>query len=215
VQAHRIAVAIVFAVLAAWLLIGSLQSAPPIAHESFEPLKITDLYIAIFSGLLVLVTCGLVWVGWRQVSDARVLQRAYVGVEPKGIRSNTEGYLIGHVTFKNVGHLPASDFRWFLEITPSNNDRWIPPAVGDASLREGGVLPIGTGIRRGSPPIGPPSEGFLYVWGKVAYTDGFERTRFATFCHRYNTVIREIPSGGGYRIRAKHARYHDHGNNAD
>jgi hypothetical protein len=40
---------------------------------------------------LVVVTGGLVWVGWRQINDARIWQRAYVSAVPGGIE---EGRLI-------------------------------------------------------------------------------------------------------------------------
>ena len=39
-------------------------------------------WTAVFTGLLVLVTGGLVWVAGRQLHDARVLQRAYVSALP-------------------------------------------------------------------------------------------------------------------------------------
>jgi hypothetical protein len=50
----------------------------------------------VFAGLLVLVTGELVWVAWRQLQDARVLQRAYVGALPGGISTTTRGELLAH-----------------------------------------------------------------------------------------------------------------------
>src|SRR5262249_13857878 len=37
------------------------------------------------------------------------------------------GELIGHVEFTNVGHLPASQVRWHVEMTASNDPDWAPP----------------------------------------------------------------------------------------
>jgi hypothetical protein len=76
---------------------------------------------AVFAGLLVLVTAGLVLVGRRQIQDARVLQRAYVSALPGGISTTTRGELLAHVEFKNVGHLPASQIKSLLKFTPSDD----------------------------------------------------------------------------------------------
>jgi hypothetical protein len=152
----------------------------------------------------------------RQSRDTEILQRAYVSVEPAGITTTTVGHPLAHVDFKNVGHLPASEFRWFLQLTPSNDENFSPPKIAEDKLRAAGVLPIGASIKRGSPDLlGVPSEKFLYAWGRVTYSDGFGNHRFTDFCHRYNTAVRETPPGGGYLIRNTHARHHDHGNAAD
>ena len=39
--------------------------------------------------------------------------------------------------------------------------------------------------------------------------------RFTNFCHRYNTEVKEIPTGGGYLIRKEHGRHHEYGNDAN
>src|SRR6266568_7038992 len=51
-------------------------------------------------------------VAWKQTRDARILQRAYLNVKFGGIQSNSAGELVGHVTFQNVGHLPARKLYW-------------------------------------------------------------------------------------------------------
>jgi hypothetical protein len=172
-------------------------------------------WTAVFTGLLVLVTVGLVYVGWRQIQDARVLQRAYISAVVGGISSTTRGELLALVEFKNVGHLPASQFKWRLALDASDNGDWSPPPVDDKDLRPAGVLPIGTSVTRGSHPIGVPSAKYLYAWGRVTYVDGFGKKRFTNFCHRYNTEVKETPPGGGYRIRKEHGRHHDYGNDAN
>jgi hypothetical protein len=56
-----------------------------------------------------------------------------------------------------------------------------------------------------------PGENWLYIWGEVRYDDGFGVNRFTKFCHRYHLRA----SASGDRIKAKHARYHIYGNDAD
>jgi hypothetical protein len=79
-------------------------------------------------------------------------------------------------------------------------------------VRDLGGLHVGVSIKRGSPGIAIPTEKFLYVWGRVSYLDGFDEGRFTNFCHRYNTDMKDIPPGGGYRIKRTFARQHDNGN---
>jgi hypothetical protein len=171
---------------------------------------------AVFAGLLVLVTAGLVLVGRRQIQDARVLQRAYVSALPGGISTTTRGELLAHVEFKNVGHLPASQIKSLLKFTPSDDGDWSPPPVDDKDLRPAGVLPIGISVTTGSHGIGVPQPWtkYLYAWGRVTYVDGFDEERRTNFCHRYNTEVKEASPGGGYLIRKEYGRHHEHGNDA-
>ena len=172
---------------------------------------------AVFAGLLVLVTGGLVLVGRRQIQDARVLQRAYVSALPGGISTTTRGELLAHVEFKNVGHLPASQVKSLLKFIASDDGDWSPPHVDDKDLRPAGVLPIGISVTTGSHGIGPPQAWtkYLYAWGRVTYVDGFGDERWTNFCHRYNTEVKETQIGGGYRIRKEHGRHHERGNDAN
>jgi hypothetical protein len=170
-----------------------------------------------FTGLLVLVTAGLVWLGWRQIRDARVLQRAYVNALPGGISTTTHGELLAHVEFKNVGHLPATQVKLVLKFTASDDGNWSPPPVDDKDLRPAGVVPIGISVTTGSYGIGVPQPWtkYLYAWGRVTYVDGFGRARWTNFCHRYNTEAKEQKSGGGYLIRKESGRHHEYGNDAN
>jgi hypothetical protein len=181
-------------------------------------------WTAVFTGLLVLVTGGLVlvtgglvWVGWRQLQDARVLQRAYVSAALGGISTTTRGELFAHVEFKNVGHLPASQVKSLLKFTASDGGDWSPPHVDDKDLRPAGVLPIGISVMTGSQGIGVPQPWtkYLYAWGRVTYVDGFGKSRFTNFCHRYNTEVRETQTGGRLVIRKESGRHHEYGNDAD
>jgi hypothetical protein len=64
-------------------------------------------WTAVFTGLLVFVTAGLVWVGWRQIQDARVLQRAYVSALPGGISTTTHGELLAHESTPTLDEAPV------------------------------------------------------------------------------------------------------------
>jgi hypothetical protein len=174
-------------------------------------------WTALFTGLLVLVTGILVWVAWRQLQDARVLQRAYVSAAPGGISTTTHGELLAHVEFKNVGHLPASQVKSLLKFTASDDGEWSPPPVDDKDLRPAGVLPIGISVTTGSHPIGVPQpwKKYLYAWGRITYVGGFGKSQFTNFCHRYNTEVRETATGGGIVIRKEHGRHHEYGNDAN
>jgi hypothetical protein len=181
-------------------------------------------WTAIFTGLLVLVTLllvvvttGLVWVAYRQLQDARVLQRAYVSAAPGGISTTTRGELVAHVEFKNVGHLPASHVKSLLKFIASDDGDWSPPAVNDQDLRPAGGLPIGISVTTGTHGIGPPQPWmkYLYAWGRVTYMDGFGDERCTNFCHRYNTEVREAQTGGGSRISKEYGRHHEYGNDAN
>jgi hypothetical protein len=181
-------------------------------------------WTAVFTGLLVLVTAGLVvvtgglvWVGRRQLQDARVLQRAYISAVPGGISTTTRGELLAHVEFKNVGHLPASQLKSLLKFTASDDGDWSPPAVDDKDLRPAGVLPIGISVTTGTHGIGVPQPWtkYLYAWGRVTYVDGFGNERRTNFCHRYNTEVRKPATGGSNRIRKEHGRHHEYGNDAN
>ena len=55
---------------------------------------------------------------------------------------------------------------------------------------------------------------FLYVWGRIKYTDGFDQERFTAFCHRYNWRRRK-EANGRFRIARKYGRYHVRGNDAE
>jgi len=184
-----------------------------------DPVAYFTLWLVGFTGVLAFSTIGLWFVTNRgvkiQARDTRILQRAYINVKPADVRDATDGSLIGHVKFRNVGRLPASKFMWHLDLTPNDSDDWQPPTVADEKLRNAGVLSIKTEIKRGGPGRVIPTEKFLYVWGRIVYENGFGEQRFTNFCFRYNTEVKETPPGGGYLIRATHARHHDYGNDAN
>ncbi len=130
----------------------------------------------------------LAFVAWRQARDARILQRAYLNVKFEGIENNSAGQLIGHVTFQNVGHLPARKLHWLVKLDRGGND-WRPQKIKNKELARESVIPVGAEWPQGSNAIGD-GDGpnldetglYLYVWGRVTYKDGFRwRKRYADF----------------------------------
>ena len=171
-------------------------------------------------------TIVLAGVGRRQITDTRILQRAYLSVERAGIEWSTNGFLVGHVTFRNVGKLPATEFVSVVKKIEVQNADWVTPHLTDDDLPKGitGVIPIGAEAPEGSGEITLDEveratisgDKYLYVWGRARFKDGFNCERHVNFCHRYPLARKEAePQGPGYSISAKYARYHQYGNNAD
>jgi hypothetical protein len=193
-----------------------------------EILQDKEWMLVIFTAILALFTYRL----WR---DSRILQRAYIAVEPRGIHMLLNGSdLIGHVGIKNAGKLPARNVSWFIGIKHSGSGE--EPGDFFPLERDKGSIVIApdTIATRGSGPgvqvqtlnefCGVPSgkartsqrETFLYVWGVVNYHDGFKKKRMTKFCHRYNWINRgrNLPPAQAYEIDAEFARHHEHGNDA-
>ncbi len=153
----------------------------------------------------------------KQTRDARILQRAYLNVKFGGIQNSSARELVGHVTFQNVGHLPARKLYWLVKLNGGGSD-WRPPKIKSKELEGEGVLPIGAEWPLGSKGL-PQSQVeaglYLYVWGRVTYKDGFRwRRRKTDFCHRYPWQMRTELSDGGVKVGAEFARYHNYGNRA-
>jgi hypothetical protein len=168
----------------------------------------------------------LACVGRRQIADTRILQRAYLSAEPKGIEWTSNGFLVGQVAFKNVGKLPATAFVSVVNKIVVRNVEWVTPIVTDAALRRRppGLVPIGGEVLQSSGGITPkevmeaPVSGdkYLYVWGRARFKNGFNRKRYVNFCHRYPLESMEpAAQAPGYSISAKFAHYHQYGNDAD
>jgi hypothetical protein len=69
----------------------------------------STIVTATTGGIVALFTIVFAGVGRQQVADDRILQRAYVSVEPQGIGwLGLQKEFIGQVVFKNVGGGNAS-----------------------------------------------------------------------------------------------------------
>jgi hypothetical protein len=181
----------------------------------------------IAAGVIAWFTFVLAGVGRRQIADTRILQRAYLSVEPKGIEwSSSSGFLVGQVAFKNVGKLPATEFVSVVKKIEVQNGDWKTPILTDAALpkQTPGLVPIGAEVPQGSEGTTPKEvaeaqvsgDKYLFVWGRAKFNDGFSCERHVNFCHRYPLARKEMePRGDGYAISPKFARYHEHGNKSD
>jgi hypothetical protein len=159
-----------------------------------------------------------------QLDDTRILQRAYLGVIPRGIDlyRSADGRLSCDVSFVNSGNLPARNVSWVIDrkfcTDPRLNDFPIDESRIDGNNL---ILPHGE-IRKGGPWINSaeldafrhrqqdiPDSCWLYVWGSVRYMDGFNRKRFVDFCYRYYLA------GTTWTIDEKEGRQHESGNRTD
>lgn len=172
--------------------------------KPFETGPIVDFLtrneVDISAGITAIATFTIAWftitlsrVGRRQISDTRILQRAYLGAEPRGIAEMQDKTIIAHVAFVNSGNLPARNVRnnvkigWF-----DNRDKIDFDKVTMGN--EGGILLLPKmKVERGTLNLSDvdaakyrEGRGFIYVWGRAEYEDGFNQTRWLIFCHRYN-----------------------------
>jgi hypothetical protein len=181
---------------------------------------IATVYIANF-------TIVLSRIGKQQADDTRIVQRAFISVEPGGIEpflgqfEVTDDRIACNIVINNAGSLPAHDVRWCIERTYSEDFRANVFNAENIELVGGIVLAQKTKIRKGSIPTdkttfdkwrnnAEPDRAWLYVWGRVSYHDGFTGRRFTDFCHRYN-----LRGAKGYGIPEENGRYHEYGNGTD
>jgi len=196
--------------------------------------KIREDPLAGCTALLVLATLLLVLTAYLQIRQGRIVQRAYVAVEPLGIHLMIEGdRVIGHVGIRNAGRLPARHLSWFINIKHSDkgDEKEFPLENGRGNiivtpgaeairgsdthvtlqnLISASGMEAGGGARNREKPL------YLYVWGAVHYKDGIRwRKRSTKFCHRYNWIVREKDGAGKYEVAKQYARYHERGNDAN
>jgi hypothetical protein len=178
--------------------------------------------LTVLIGLLALATLWLVWIASWQSRDIRNAQRAYLAVEPLGIRV-VANRAIGLIGIRNAGHLAARKVGYFICLKKSEKDDEksfpldkptgaivIPPG---ATARMSGVQTLE--MESNSTASQQPDKiwvkpTYLYVWGIVYYNDGFRGNRFTQFCHRYTWRKSDAPE-----IRELDAVFHDHGNDAN
>jgi hypothetical protein len=169
-------------------------------------------------------TVVLAGVGKQQIADTKILQRAYLSVEPQGIEWSGAGVFVGQVIFKNVGKLPATEFVNVVKKIEVRDAEWATPIPIDGDLPKitPGMIPIGAEVPQGSPGISyaevakttVSGDKYLYVYGRAKFKDGFGSDRHVNFCHRYPWA-KVQPLTSGYRISKEFARYHQYGNSAD
>ena len=170
-------------------------------------------------------TESVVFAGW-QFSDTRVLQRAHLTVVPRGVDlfKSADGRLSCDVGFLNVGHMAAENVSWWMDRKFCTNPRLqdVDFPIPDDKLDGNNLIPPGIQMRKGAPHINSAEldafrhnnqsavDGcWLYVWGRVRYTDGFKNRRHTDFCYRYSIA------GKSWTISGDDARQHERGNRTD
>jgi hypothetical protein len=184
--------------------------------------------VAAFTGILAISTIGL-WtvtsLGIRaQAQDTRVLQRAYISVDPAGIHymRDDRSKCVAHIEIRNSGNLPASKVKWNIREAFDKNPNRTHFGLNESKARGNNTLPPKREMRQGGGTIldlKTDNRLFLYVWGAVYYEDGFENKRVTRFCHRYTCALvpkpSEIPAPDNVVIKGEFARQHRDGNEAD
>lgn len=161
----------------------------------------------------------------RQSKELKIIQRAYLSVSPDGIRPYRSGdaYLACSVVIENSGGLPAKNVRWFInrefDKDPARSDFPVPDT--DAEFHGRNLIPAKGKMIKGGPAIpraeylifrdgGRFQDRWLYVWGRIFYSDGFSDVRHIDFCHRYNLLGEK-----DLTIPAENGRMHEYGNHTD
>ena len=136
-----------------------------------------------------------------QSDETKIIQRAYLGTIPRKLHEMVDDETtIAYIAIINAGNLPARNVRnnvkigWFED---GNKKDFEKVEVEE----EGAVLILPkTEIERGTPNLSTGDEinyrariGYIYVWGRVEYNDGFKDGRWLIFCHRYNCRKAETP----------------------
>jgi hypothetical protein len=163
--------------------------------------KTTSDPVAFFTFVLSVSTIGL-WAAtgigiFIQTRDTRILQRAYLSVEPGGVAP----YASPTATFDPDWRVVAL----FAQSGETEN------AVGPVGNN---VIPPGSTMNQGGPTRLLGEKGWVYVWGVVTYNDGFVDGRITRFCHRYNLKRLQPSTDGERRIRPKYGRHYERGQDA-
>ena len=196
------------------------------------------LVTALFAGLVTMFTWRL-WQAtielgvstdrlWDAGEKQRLLSektaerqlRAYIGVEPRGVRKLVgKSLLVGHIAIRNVGNIPAKEISMFAVTDWYLNGSQKVFKIGELYKSKTALPPraemiFGTSTCVDADLIERDAErpsvlgGFIFVYGKVTYTDEFNTVGWTEFCHRYPCEMME-----GFSIRRKYARYHELGGN--
>jgi hypothetical protein len=188
---------------------GDLQTHPRQDHDesdnkSAEPVRWTDVVIALFTAGIFCVTAALaIYTGmlWRSTSDLvkqsekhseREL-RAYVGIRQNPTRNmQSVPTTTIYIYFKNHGKTPARNVRFLFNgpaVFDHEETAVFPPPV-DLSLARTLMQP---GMRHtffkevSTEPIREhwdalrAGQRFVFIWGKIEYTDVFDKSHWTTF----------------------------------
>ena len=185
-------------------------------HGFICSVRVTDVAIGVYMGLLVLVIAGLVLVGviqYDQVSRATRQQlRAYLLVESAARLGEHSDHPEFQVVVKNFGQTPAYGVRTWISVVPGERGGQVSlpgPERGmveasDAALGPGGTFELGKRYEIDWDPA--KYDEFLggrvamYVYGEVSYRDAFRKRRSTRFRAMYHA---EHFRTGGLSIAAR------------
>jgi hypothetical protein len=211
---------------------NSSAKTPAVGMSPDERIADYTLTLDILTGILAMATIGLliatVIAVRRQTKDTKIIQRAYIVVEPQGIIPlHTVSHTIAHIRIKNVGHLPAKNVRWVTATCADGNGQREVFTVDEKKLSGRNYVPPNMEMNHSindalSEQDSKNIEGngmYYFVWGLVRYDDGFGTDRFTRFCHCYGGngtyTISKGAHKGAIGLRADRAHYHHHGNDGD
>lgn len=202
---------------------GAVTAGLYFSLDLIERLK-PEVWTALATVIVGIFTGTLWWAVAGQYDDTRIIQRAFIAVEPGGIREfdSKDGRIACNIIIINAGNLPARNVRWTIYKGYSRNGAREKFPIREFTMVKNGIVlaPKAAAIKGGRPTnkkrfdairIGAEADkAWLYVWGKVAYHDGFRKGKFIEFCHRYN-----LNGAVGYAVRKKNGRHHEYGNRTD
>lgn len=164
------------------------------AHKYVCDVKITNAYLNVFNFLLVLVTAGLIYAGFRTIGKMRDTEerqlRAYVFASAGALTKGGNNVWQLQITFKNSGQTPAYQFNQFANSDvidlPVNERDFVVLRAGSISR---GVLPPGqmavTTLTHHLSPAEVTAVGAgtaqFYVFGEIQFVDAFKYTRTVRF----------------------------------
>jgi hypothetical protein len=106
------------------------------------------------SVVVALFTVVLAKVGRRQVQDTRILQRAYLSVEPHGIHQMSDTPdLVAHVQVTDAGNLPARTVKWKIKTLFEDNGNRPTFELKDSELYGNNVVTPKSKMIQGSGPM--------------------------------------------------------------
>jgi len=185
-------------------------------HGFICSVRVTDVAIGVYMGLLVLVVAGVVLIGVIQYElfarASRQQLRAYLLVESAARIGEHSDHPEFQVVVKNFGQTPAYGVRTWISLVPAERGGQVGlpgPEKGlveasDAALGPGGTFEL---AKRYEVDWDPEKfEEFLggrvamYVYGEVSYRDAFRKRRYTRFRAMYGA---EHFRTGGLSIAAR------------
>lgn len=156
-------------------------------------IKITDTYLALFNLLLVVVTGGLILVGFLTIRKMRVTEerqlRAYVFVENVFYKIGS-GQLGTTIKIKNFGSTPAHGVKLLSTVkeTEWNDGKYTIPTLDNVEAENlGSMAPNGDFYESDEKPFTPDFDALwrgthvICVVGTISYRTVFRKTEMSNF----------------------------------